>query len=291
VNFDPVYEDGTLWAPLKDRRGQQVDHWRTLDSFQPGDLVLHYASPEIRGVSRVATTPKPAYPPPGYNDVSPDTEGKLVLTEPLQRMRVPRDSALTLLEKGAGPVTAGGTLRNGYVFAIKADSALELLRRGGVEVISKALDEHELLSVSSDLYWSTSTDKLATVAVRVEQQFLRNQQLRRWGNRCGLCGRRLPKELLVAAHIKPRGACSEDQRMDWLNVSMLACLFGCDALFELGYIVIDEQGIIERGRRGNGEVEDRIADIVGRSCPAHGNESRQYFDWHRQHHAVAHGEH
>lgn len=32
VNFEPVYDDRTLWAPLKDRRGQQVDQWRTLDS-------------------------------------------------------------------------------------------------------------------------------------------------------------------------------------------------------------------------------------------------------------------
>lgn len=289
VNFDPVYEDGTLWAPLKDRRGQQVDHWRTLESVLPGDLVLHYASPKIRGVSRVATTPQLAYPPRGYNDVTPDTKGKLVLTEPLHKMRVPRDSALTLLENAVGPVTASGTLRNGYIFPVDTGSAHELLRLGGLEVTSAALDDHGLLPKYSERYSGTATDKWATVAVRVEQQFLRNQQLRRWGNSCALCGRRLPEELLVAAHIKPRWACSEDQRMDSLNVSMLACLFGCDALFELGYIVIDGQGIIERGRRGNDEVEHRVADVIGRPCPAHGNESRQYFDWHREHHAVAHG--
>ncbi|PNH86114.1 hypothetical protein [Arthrobacter sp. AFG20] len=63
TNFEPVYDDGTLWAPLKDRRGQQVDHWRTLDSVLPGDLVFHYDSPEIRGLSRVATKPQRAYPP------------------------------------------------------------------------------------------------------------------------------------------------------------------------------------------------------------------------------------
>ena len=116
VNFTPVYDDGTLWAPLKDRRGQQVDHWRTLDGVVPGDLVMHYASPEIRGLSRVATMPQPAYPPRGYDDVPADTKGTLVLTEPVHEIRVSRDRALGVLDNGQGPVTAGGILRNGYFF-------------------------------------------------------------------------------------------------------------------------------------------------------------------------------
>jgi hypothetical protein len=116
VNFEPVYDDGTLWAPLKNRRGHQVDHWRTLDGVHPGDLVIHYSSPEIRGLSRVATMPQPAYPPRGYNDVPADTRGTLVLTEPAHEIRVSGDQALGLLDSGQGPVTADGALRNGYFF-------------------------------------------------------------------------------------------------------------------------------------------------------------------------------
>lgn len=138
-------------------------------------------------------------------------------------------------------------------------------------------------------YVGGASDRLAIVAVRAEQRFLRDQQLRRWGNSCSLCGRSLPEELLVAAHIKPRSACSENERMDTRNVSMLACLFGCDALFELGYIVIGEKGIIERGSRGSEQVEERIRDIVGLRCPAHGDESRRYFAWHRHHHSAKRG--
>lgn len=286
VNFDPVYGDGTLWAPLKNRRGQQVDHWRTLNSVRPGDLVVHYASPEICGLSRIATVPQPAYPPRGYNDVTPNTKGTLVLTEPIQDMEVPRDLALSMLDNGLGPVTASGTLRNGYFFPINTESAHKLLRLGGLEVTSEALDEDGLIADSTERYSGGPTDKLAIVSVRAEQRFLRNQQLRLWGSCCALCGRRFPEELLVAAHIKPRWACSENERMDSLNVSMLACLFGCDALFELGYVVIGEKGIVEPGRRGYDDVEDRVTAMVGRRCPAFCNESRQYFEWHRQHHVV-----
>ncbi|MFF2031121.1 HNH endonuclease [Arthrobacter sp. NPDC058192] len=285
VNFEPVYDDGTLWAPLKNRRGHQVDHWLTLDTVVPGDLVIHYASPEIRGLSRVATMPQPAFPPRGYDDVPADTKGTLVLTEPVKEIRVPRDQALGVLDRGPGPVTTGGTLRNGYFFSLAADRALEILRRAGIETSGTAVDESRENDEPLESYLGGPTDKLAAVAIRAEQRFLRDQLLRRWGSSCALCGRSLPKELVVAAHIKPRWACSENERMDTRNVSMLACLFGCDALFELGYVVIGEHGIIKRGSRGSAKVEDRLVDIVGRRCPAHGDESRQYFAWHRQHHS------
>lgn len=285
VNFEPVYDDGTLWAPLKDRRGQQVDHWRTLDSVLPGDFVMHYASPEIRGLSRVATRPQPAYPPRGYDDVPADTKGTLVLTEPVHEIRVSRDQALGVLDSGHGPVTARGTLRNGYFFSLDTDRAQELLRRAGLDPAGEVVDEGAEHAELFEGYVGGASDRLAIVAVRAEQRFLREQQLRRWGSSCSLCGRSLPEELFVAAHIKPRWACSENERMDTRNVSMLACLFGCDALFELGYVVIDEQGIIERGSRGSEQVADRISDILGLRCPAHGDDSRQYFAWHRQYHS------
>ncbi|GAA1496071.1 hypothetical protein GCM10009628_10730 [Paeniglutamicibacter kerguelensis] len=285
ANFDPVYDDGTLWAPLRDRRGQQVDHWRTLDDARPGDLVFHYASPEIRGLSRVATMPQPAYPPRGYDDVPADTKGSLLLTEPVNEIRVPRGQALGVLDSGQGPVTASGTLRNGYFFPVYADHALELLRQAGLETVNQAAADADARAETPEQFLGGASDRLAIVAVRAEQRFLRGQQLRRWGGLCLLCGQTLPKELLVAAHIKPRWACSENERMDTRNVSMLACLFGCDALFELGYVVVGEHGAIERGSHSNVQIESRIREIVGRQCMAHDDNSRRYFAWHRQHHS------
>lgn len=285
ANFGTVYGDGTLWAPLKDRSGRQVDHWRTLYDVRPGDLVIHYASPEIRGVSEVATFQQPAYPPRGYDDVPPDTPGILVLTEPLHRIRMHRDQALSVLESGRGPVTASRSVRNGYFFPLEAGLALELLRRAGLEPASEAANEGDPYNEPFGGYVAGPTDRMAMVAVRAEQRFLREQQLQRWGTSCSLCGRSIPEELLVAAHIKPRWACTEDERMDTRNVSMLACLFGCDALFELGYVVINEQGIVELGSRSSDLVADRVRDIVGRRCQAHGDKSSHYFAWHRQHHS------
>jgi hypothetical protein len=286
VNFDPVYRDGTLWAPLKGSRGQQVDHWLTLDSVRPGDLVFHYSSPEIRGLSRVETMPQPAYPPRGYNDVPTDTKGTLLLTEPSREIRIHRDRALDVLDSGQGPVTASGSLRRGYFFPLDADHALQLLHQAGLETDNRTDADAGVRDQAPEQFLGGPSDRLAIVAVRAEQRFLRDQQLQRWGSVCSLCGRSLPKEMLVAAHIKPRRACSENERMDTRNVAMLACLFGCDALFELGYVVVGEHGVIERGSRSNAQVEYRVRDIIGQRCTAHGGESRGYFAWHQQQHAT-----
>jgi hypothetical protein len=73
--------------------------------------------------------------------------------------------------------------------------------------------------------------------------------------------------------------------MDTRNVSMLACLFGCDALFELGYVVVGESGVIEAGKSGTEQVGDRIEGLVGRKCGAHDERSRGYFAWRRAAHS------
>lgn len=62
--------------------------------------------------------------------------------------------------------------------------------------------------------------------------------------RCGLCGNSLPSDLLTAAHIKPRSACSAAERVDAPWIVMPACLIGCDALFELGYLGVGDLGAL-----------------------------------------------
>jgi hypothetical protein len=90
------------------------------------------------------------------------------------------------------------------------------------------------------------TDMFALRAVRKEQEKLKNHLM---GGRqvapCALCGRRLLRSQLVAAHIKKRRFCSETERTDFDNVAMLACLLGCDSLFEHGWVGVSEGGTIE----------------------------------------------
>lgn len=125
-------------------------------------------------------------------------------------------------------------------------------------------------------------------AARAEQAQLRRLLLGA-STSCALCGESLPAELLVAAHIKRRSLCTDEEKRDLGNVAMLACLLGCDALFELGLVTVDLNGTIEVNRNhyladSCSEIADRLA---GGRCAAHNAKTRKYFEWHRNHHQAA----
>ena len=146
-------------------------------------------------------------------------------------------------------------------------------------IISEATKKLEPLSFQGDL------DVPATRAARAEQNELRTRLLEK-SNRCAICGRALPTELLVAAHIKKRSECTDDEKRDLNNVAMLACVLGCDALFEHGYILVDKNGVVKVNQRSEAALRHKglFVDLVGRQCPAHTLSSEKYFSWHREAH-------
>jgi hypothetical protein len=128
-------------------------------------------------------------------------------------------------------------------------------------------------------------DGLASVKVRREQAQLRTVLA---GDRdvaaCALCGHEFPMGFLVAAHIKKRSLCSDDERRDLRHVAMLACTFGCDALYESGWITVDASGCVRTiGLDGlpEGRAREHLRRLAGQRCPAHDHASEGYFAWHR----------
>jgi hypothetical protein len=98
---------------------------------------------------------------------------------------------------------------------------------------------------------------------------------------CALCGDIYPVRFLWAAHIKKRGLCADSERRDLLHIAMAACVFGCDALFEAGYIGVSKDGIIISASDLDGTVARRVRDLRGRCRHAHTARSEPYFRWHR----------
>ncbi|MCP2249655.1 HNH endonuclease [Lentzea aerocolonigenes] len=130
----------------------------------------------------------------------------------------------------------------------------------------------------------TVLDGSAQVTTRKEQRELRRLLLGgRTAAPCDLCGHDYPGDFLVAAHIKKRSLCTDDERNDLTNVAMLACKFGCDSLFESGHITVDDTGRVlswfEDGLRGR--LRDHLNQLHGRPCGAHRTSSQPYFAWHR----------
>ena len=127
------------------------------------------------------------------------------------------------------------------------------------------------------------TEREVTRSQRLEQSYLRRQLLHGAAHApCALCGRDLPAEFLIAAHIKKRAACTTDERRDIGNIAMLACKFGCDALYEQGYLGVASDGRLITSPRlleiqSMGRNFDQWRE---RTCDAHDDGSAIYFDWH-----------
>jgi hypothetical protein len=99
---------------------------------------------------------------------------------------------------------------------------------------------------------------------------------------CAICGEIYPVRFLVAAHIKMRSLCSDEERRDLANVAMPACQFGCDVLFETGYISVDRDGkIVVAASEIEGLLADQLARLQGRPCFSFTENNQHYFDWHR----------
>lgn len=129
-------------------------------------------------------------------------------------------------------------------------------------------------------------DSIASVKVRREQAQLRSMLA---GGRelagCALCGHQYPLRFLVAAHIKKRSICTDDERRDLHHVAMLACTFGCDALYEAGWITVGPDGrvlVIPSDTVPDGRLRDHLKQLTGQLCSAHGQASERYFSWHRE---------
>jgi len=74
---------------------------------------------------------------------------------------------------------------------------------------------------------------------RREQAFLRKYLFNVEKHKhCAICGKEYPVNLMVAGHIKKRSRCTLNEKLDYKNIVMPICKFGCDELYEKGYISV-----------------------------------------------------
>jgi hypothetical protein len=151
---------------------------------------------------------------------------------------------------------------------------------GAVDAVERKLTDLEMLR--QRLSEIEDLDLPASVWRRAEQGVVRSILLAsRDSGECCICGRTVPADLLVLAHVKPRSRCTDPERRDYEHNTMLACTLGCDELFERHYIEISEGTIVQGARKpGTSDVEALVGELIGKSCPAWTKRSAGYFDWH-----------
>tara|TARA_B110000879_G_C10732594_1_gene340957 strand:- start:175 stop:474 length:300 start_codon:yes stop_codon:yes gene_type:complete len=86
---------------------------------------------------------------------------------------------------------------------------------------------------------------------------------------------------LWASHLKKRSLCSTEEKLDLQNVAAPMCKFGCDELYEKGYIGVQNGRIVEvKLGCKTSVINNYISKVIGNECNAWSRDSKKYFDWH-----------
>lgn len=141
------------------------------------------------------------------------------------------------------------------------------------EITDKEFEE-ALLQLDGEL------DRKAMGWHRREQSRARKRLLNgRPQGMCLICGKEMLSEFLVAAHIKKRSECTDEEKRDIDGVLMLACRFGCDYLFELGYISVQDKIVVISEKLFDKNARIYSASISGRQLESTPKQDF-YFAWH-----------
>lgn len=115
---------------------------------------------------------------------------------------------------------------------------------------------------------------------RKEQARARKRLLKnRLQGTCQLCGRAMSSDFLIAAHIKRRSECNENEKRDLDGVMMLACRFGCDYLFEIGMIGVRDNRIVVSPKLTDASALHFVIPFKDREVEV-GAGQIKYFEWH-----------
>ena len=142
------------------------------------------------------------------------------------------------------------------------------------------LSEEDYEEMVSPYY--DKTDEEYVARRRKEQAFLRKKLFNKKDRqKCAICNQVFHKDFLICAHIKKRKDCSKEERMNFSNIAPM-CKFGCDELFERGYISVLKKYVFSKTNDSNctPTVLRYLNDVKGNLCEYYSQESKDFFRWH-----------
>ena len=174
-------------------------------------------------------------------------------------------------------------------FIIQAFSVLDEVKSSKIFASFNLLSEVHLPPVSFENYQQATIEldelnRKVLSNVRVEQGFLRNKILgNKTVSKCSICDKNFNVDFLVCAHIKKRSRCDDSEKRNIHNVTPM-CKFGCDELFERGYIVVDGGVIFQNRKNVSGYVGNYLRLLEGKKCTAYNKNNNHFFKWHNNFH-------
>tara|TARA_B110000027_G_C15934632_1_gene218470 strand:+ start:17 stop:610 length:594 start_codon:yes stop_codon:yes gene_type:complete len=147
----------------------------------------------------------------------------------------------------------------------------------------ESIDENTYSEIALTI---TKTEQEFTSKRRLEQGYLRKKLFKsRTSSICSCCGKEYPISMLWCSHIKKRSKCNDNEKRDY-NVVIPMCRFGCDELFEKGYISVNSDGkIIQLKKSNNSNVLNYINNLNKLDCIGFNKLNSKYFEWHRSFHS------
>lgn len=184
---------------------------------------------------------------------------------------------ITFLNVDYDDFTKNNDLLNIYLWSPGKEgkkTSNKIIKKGVVSIRKKILKRKYI-----------KTDIEFTGKRRAEQPGLRKELLDgRNSANCTLCNIERPKSMLVAGHIKKRSECTNEEIND-SNVATLICLFGCDVLFEEGFISVNDTGRIEQIKHiNNKDIQSYIDRIKNNSISNFNSDNAKYYKWHYNNH-------
>ncbi|MFM9274624.1 hypothetical protein [Pseudarthrobacter sp. NKDBFgelt] len=272
-NYPEAISEGSLWTCPRPW-GKALDPGRAyIKEIREGDVVFHYHNKCVRAVSTVihSFVEYPRTAAYKAREGEGDT-GWLVRVKPVRKnLDLHFSQVAELIKIGMpGPLNKSDPpipQQGKYISLLTDEDGQRLLEKLSLEL---PVADEGILGRSNDYWDGDETDSAVITKLRKEQAELRKALL---GGRdaapCAVCGKVLPKRLLIAGHIKPRSKCSDKERRNYREIAMLVCALGCDSLFEWGYILVDETGDIVRGRSADTpDLLQAVNLVIGQKCSA-----------------------
>lgn len=154
------------------------------------------------------------------------------------------------------------------------------------EIYFPEVSKEEYYKAISEPGLDQPLDKVGQAKLRTEQGYLRSYLFRgKKVDKCGICGREYPVNFLIASHIKKRADCSEEEKRDYENIAMPMCKFGCDDLYEMGYISVINGKISANNKKYvTTPIKEYLSNIINLDCSYWSDGAKKYFLWHSELH-------
>ncbi len=278
-----IYEDGEtyVWGATPSKTGRNQNYW---EEIEPGYTILLSGKGKIFS-SAVITyklrNKELAADLWGYDDKGNTWEYMYFIDE-VKKENIPYERYNRILGYSPKNVIQGFQIHD-EENSMKLLEALDL----GSETYVPEVDRGDVEEgLEKERKFEGSVDSETTVTQRKEQNYLRRKMFENSKyKKCGICNLEYPVKFLIAAHIKKRAECELEEKKDFDNVAMPMCKFGCDDLYEKGYITVEDGEVVRLLDETVTEtVEEYIDSIVGNECEYWDEDSKKYFEWHKEHH-------